>query len=362
MRSAMNRVAGLVAAALPVLVGPAAAQAARPLDKPELIRLLTNPMFAQSEVADVVRRSCLTFRPTQRDWDDLRSAGADGEVIASAAACEARRGAPPPPNPPPAPQPAPEAAPPPPPPPPAAGQPLLPVSVTPITPEVVTTAGVPSSVRVSRGSTPQRQVTIVLQGSAALGLQRDLAAVTDDSGMAVFRFPSVPRIGAHQFEIRTRSGGPFPSRPHVSLLIRPTGPARLRASPEYVAFGRTGDSAATIVAMVTDSLGNPAVGEVVDVVPAVTGSRATDSTGRATFKILPASFAQGGTLQMRVRGLAPVELEVATRAGLSGPATTFVPGTLGNGKVGTPLNESLMFVARTVDHEGAAGHTVRFRG
>src|SRR5437879_9727950 len=74
---------------------PLAAQSPPPLDKTELIRLLTNPLFAPDEVADVVRRSCLTFRPTERDWADLRSAGAGGEVIATAAACENRRAAPP---------------------------------------------------------------------------------------------------------------------------------------------------------------------------------------------------------------------------------------------------------------------------
>src|SRR5437016_13112652 len=70
---------------------PLAAQSPPPLDKTELIRLLTNPLFAQTEVADVVRRSCLTFRPTERDWADLRNAGAGGEVIATAAACDGRR-------------------------------------------------------------------------------------------------------------------------------------------------------------------------------------------------------------------------------------------------------------------------------
>src|SRR5213596_3319110 len=72
-------------------VAPLAAQSPPPLDKTELIRLLTNPLFAQIEIADVVRRSCLTFHPTERDWADLRSAGAGGEVIASAAACDNRR-------------------------------------------------------------------------------------------------------------------------------------------------------------------------------------------------------------------------------------------------------------------------------
>src|SRR2546425_264608 len=81
----------LVVFALASLATPLAAQSPPPLDKTELIRLLTNPLFAQTELADVVRRSCLTFRPTERDWADLRSAGASGEVIASAAACDSRR-------------------------------------------------------------------------------------------------------------------------------------------------------------------------------------------------------------------------------------------------------------------------------
>src|SRR5882762_8295354 len=82
---------GFAVLALASFVAPLAAQSPPPLDKTELIRLLTNPLFAQTEVADVVRRSCLTFHPTERDWADLRSAGAAGEVIASAAACDTRR-------------------------------------------------------------------------------------------------------------------------------------------------------------------------------------------------------------------------------------------------------------------------------
>src|SRR5712664_810812 len=76
----------LAVLALAAFVAPLAAQSPPPLDKTELIRLLTNPLFAQTEVADVVRRSCLKFHPTERDWADLRSVGAGGEVIATAAA------------------------------------------------------------------------------------------------------------------------------------------------------------------------------------------------------------------------------------------------------------------------------------
>src|SRR5438034_10933369 len=82
---------GLGVLVLTSFVAPLTAQAPPPLDKTELIRLLTNPLFAKAEVADVVRRSCLTFHPTERDWADLRNAGAGGEVIASAATCDNRR-------------------------------------------------------------------------------------------------------------------------------------------------------------------------------------------------------------------------------------------------------------------------------
>src|SRR5882724_6166353 len=82
---------GLGVFVLASFVAPLAAQSAPPLDKIELIRLLTNPLFAQTEVADVVRRSCLAFHPTERDWADLRSAGAAGEVSPSAAAGDRRR-------------------------------------------------------------------------------------------------------------------------------------------------------------------------------------------------------------------------------------------------------------------------------
>ena len=73
----MRTIASLALVVLAV-AQPLSGQSPPPLDKSELIRLLTNPLFAQTEVADVVRRSCLTFHPTERDWVDLRNAGASG--------------------------------------------------------------------------------------------------------------------------------------------------------------------------------------------------------------------------------------------------------------------------------------------
>jgi hypothetical protein len=138
-------------ALLAAIAAPGAAlqaQSPPPLDKIEIIRLLTNPLFAPSEVADVVRRSCIAFRPTERDWADFRNAGASGEVIASVAACTSRRAA------------APPAAP---------AAPTGPLAALAVTPEVIANIGAPSTARVlvHRGGFRHRRIAVTLRGSGA---------------------------------------------------------------------------------------------------------------------------------------------------------------------------------------------------
>ena len=338
---------GLGVLALASLVAPLAAQSPPPLDKTELIRLLTNPLFAQTELADVVRRSCLTFHPTERDWSDLRSAGAGGEVIASAAVCDTRRTTSSAVNS-------------------AASEKPLPQPITAVAQpaEIVLTAGNAPTVRVrlSRGRTPIRRTTLALRGTTALGLPRDASAVTDDSGIAVFRLPTVSRVGSHQFEIRTGAGATLPGQPAVMLSVKSARPNRLRVTPDYVAF-RSGDTTTTIVAAVTDSLGNPVSGEGVDMNGGIRAplTGVTDSAGRATFTLVANSVSRGGSVQVRVRGLAAVDLEISAPAGLSGVNTGFLPIASTYGPVGNALSDSLIFRARTVQGMPAVGRTVRFR-
>src|SRR5438045_5649503 len=207
----MRTIASLALVVLAV-AQPLSGQAPPPLDKTELIRLLTNPLFAQTEVADVVRRSCLTFHPTERDWADLRNAGANGEVIASAASCDTRRTS--------AVTAAANAA---------AAEAAQPITAVAQPSEVVTTAGTPASVRVrlSRGRTRLRRTTLALRGTTALGLPRDASATTDDSGIAVFRLPPVNKVGTHQFEIRSDRGSTFPGQPAVLYSVRSARPCRV---------------------------------------------------------------------------------------------------------------------------------------
>jgi len=317
------------------------AQAPRPLDKVEVIRLLTNPLFAQSEVAEVVRRSCVGFRPTERDWADLRNAGASGEVIATVAACTARR--------------VPTAAP--------AAAPAVLTAVA-VTSDIVTSAGSPSSARVfvHRGGVPQRRVPVTLRGSAAIGLQRDATASTDDSGMVIFPLPPVSRPSTYRFEVVGASGATFPGRPAVTFAVRAGDPGRLRVAPDYIAGVESG---ATIVATVTDSLGNPLSREPVELSSGVgvPVSIATDSAGRASFVLPSGSLPRGGALQLRVRKLAAVEVPVADVAGLSGALTGFLAPAVANrrGRVGSALEDPLAFRAWTVQGSAPVGHVVRFR-
>ncbi|MGH7521432.1 MAG: Ig-like domain-containing protein [Gemmatimonadales bacterium] len=340
MRARLVALAVLAAGTAPAL---AAAQtpAPRPLDKGEVIRLLTNPLFGQSEVADVVRRSCVGFSPTERDWADFRKAGASGEVIASVAACTSRRSAPPVAE--------------------ASSRPAA-LTAVPVTPEVVAVAGSPSSVRVfvHRGGVPQRRVPLTLRGTTSVGLQRDATAVTDDSGMAVFPLPPVGQAGTHRFEVLGRSGSTFPGRPGVSFVVRSGEPGRLRVTPDYIASTERG---VTIVATVTDSLGNPLGQEPVELSSGVGTpvSAATDSLGRASFALAPGALPRGGALQLRVRRLAAIEVPVADVAGLSGAATGFTAAGARRGRVGSALSEPLVFRARTVQGNAPTGRVVRFR-
>jgi hypothetical protein len=366
----------LVVLALLTTGTPVVAQAPKPLEKIELIRLLTNPLFAQSEVAEVVRRSCVGFRPTERDWSDLRNAGAGGEVIASVTACDNRRSAPRTTAAPrvtaasvtAAPSTTPVRAPAPPPPPPAAmaaapaAATVVPLTVLPVTTDVASAAGVPSSVRVlvHRDGVPQGHVLLTLKGTTALGLANDAAALTDDGGVAEFQLPAIKEAAVYRFEVLGNSGSSFPGRPMVTVTVRPAEPARLRVTPDFIA---TTERSATVVAAVTDSFGNPARDEQVELSSGVgePSSVPTDSLGRATFTVLPGALTRGGALRLRVRTLPAVEVAVAADvAGSSGATSGFMPTTR-RGRVGSPLGEPLTFRARTVQGSAVSGRVVRFR-
>ncbi len=58
-----------------------------PFRKVELVRLLGSRAMATPEIATLVRRNCVAFRPSERDRADLRAAGADDAVFAAIDQC-----------------------------------------------------------------------------------------------------------------------------------------------------------------------------------------------------------------------------------------------------------------------------------
>lgn len=80
-------VLGLVAALL--LQGNGTA----PLRKSDLVRLLSGAELSSGELAQLVRRNCLTFEPTARDRNDLRLMGADAAMLAAVDDCARRASA-----------------------------------------------------------------------------------------------------------------------------------------------------------------------------------------------------------------------------------------------------------------------------
>ena len=65
----------------------------KPLGKSDLIRQLTLGMLGKAEVTALVRRNCVTFRPTARDQADLRAVGADNAFFAAIDECLRARAA-----------------------------------------------------------------------------------------------------------------------------------------------------------------------------------------------------------------------------------------------------------------------------
>src|SRR5207237_8017726 len=106
--------------------GPAPAQGTQPLRKVELVRLLGSRAMSKAQVASLVRRNCVTFRPSERDRADLRAAGADDVVFSAIDQCLRARAASRPTAPPSAAAPAPA------PPPASAPRPILPAPAPPL--------------------------------------------------------------------------------------------------------------------------------------------------------------------------------------------------------------------------------------
>jgi hypothetical protein len=62
-------------------------QGGQPLRKADLVRLLATGSLTKPAIAALVRRNCVTFRPSARDRAELRTAGADDAVLGAIDQC-----------------------------------------------------------------------------------------------------------------------------------------------------------------------------------------------------------------------------------------------------------------------------------
>lgn len=68
-----------------------ALQGTTSLRKSDLVRLLSGAVMSPVELAQLVRRNCLTFEPTERDRNDFRLLGADASLLAAVDECARRK-------------------------------------------------------------------------------------------------------------------------------------------------------------------------------------------------------------------------------------------------------------------------------
>jgi hypothetical protein len=281
-------------------VRPAPAQGSEPLRKTELIRLLTGNTMTPAQIASLVQRNCLSFTPTARDRQNLIQLGADSTILARIEGCaraaRARAAAPRP-----APTPAAPVEPP---------APLAPPGLVavPLTTRIAVPAGGTASVGVAlkRGTTAVSGTRLVLRGSGRLsGADTDAEAVTDERGIALFRFPVGSRAGTVQLSAATVEGEGLSAPAEIELATfvpapppPPPAPIAPRPGPERTGFasgmgqrGRVGETAALpVVFEVRDSNGSALVGFPVTLTIVngrlVGALSATDSLGQVRAQVV----------------------------------------------------------------------------
>lgn len=331
---------------LGVLPSRGAAQGSQPLRKTDVIRLLSNPLISKSEVADLIRRNCLAFRPTARDSADLRDFGADAGVLASIGGCAA----------------APDRARTP-------AQPPLTAAL--LTERVNVPAGgaVAARVQVKRGDVPQAGIPLVLRGSGRIpgGPAKDVQATTAAGGVALFQF-SVGRVpGTYQLDLTTASGFAFPGTPPLVVAVVAPPPAAADVQPARIELRAGERGPVSLAVTVRDSAGNGVPGEQVSMqadrpdmgVPA--DSRGTDSLGRAVFVVERSAVRRGGSVTFRARGRTLATAEVVRADVVGAAGTGFVAGTGQRGIARTRLSEPLVFQVRSAAGGPLTGRVVTFR-
>jgi len=230
----MHRIVTLATLLMVLFLSPSAvrAQDAEPLQKSDIIRLLTGTTYSKAEVAGIIRQSCLSFAPTQRDRTDFRALGADDSVMTAIEGCG---GAPPP-----------------------VAAPALQFNMSQRIFDASAGDTLQIPVAVNRGSSGESGLRLQLVGSGALVDGSDARAVTDANGRGSFVFPVGNRAGT--FNLTLTGDVPVGGSRAVTLRIGSADPAQVATSPDPLALPDE-DTPGLLRVVVQDRFGN-AVGGV----------------------------------------------------------------------------------------------------
>ncbi len=304
----MHRIVTFATALVVLFLSPPTIQAqeAEPLQKSDLIRLLTGTTYTKAEVAGIIRQSCLSFAPTERDRTDFRALGADGSVMTAIDGCA---GAPPP-----------------------VAAPALQFSMSRRIFDVSAGDTVRIPVTVNRGSAGEGGLRLQLVGSGALVSGSDARAVTDASGQGSFVVPVGTRAGT--FNLTMAGDVTIGGSRAVTLRIGPAAPAQATGSPDPISLSGE-DTPVSLRVEVLDRFGNT-VGDVSVEVRAGSESGPALASGRTS---------ASGTLE--------VELVASLLGGEN--QLVFLSGglVLGSSGVARPGGAAVQFAAVSGDGQAA---------
>ena len=283
----------------------AGAQTSEPLRKSDLIRLLSGGALSHGEIADLIRRNCLSFTPTARDRTDLAALGADSLIMERMAGCARGR------SPGPVTTPVPVAA-------------TAPIAVVPLQSRVTVEAGAEAIVAFAlrRGAQPQGGARLVLRGGGG----PDPVATTDARGIASFRVRGAAAAVSRVLSVAAVDGAVLTGQTTVEFITLP--PARVAPPPVVAARPpHTARPAPTSTGWVAGTAQRGVVGRRA-AVPLIFEVR--DSTGAPIAGVPVALAVANGRLltapdRTDSAGAVRVELEFGPRA-----AATTVTATIGS--------------------------------
>lgn len=306
-----------------------------PLQKSDVVRLLTGSTYSKDEIAGIISRSCLTFVPTPRDIEDFEGLGADAAITEAIRVCALNPGS-------------------------------LDLAVARQSISGPSGGTATLDVVVTRSGRPRSGVSIELSGMQTIpgGADDAITAMTDAQGRASLSVPAGTTRGTYRLFLVASEGGDRASMP-VFLTTTAGAPTRAEVSPSplVVAEGALGDQRVTVTLL--DQFDSPVGGVEVTLRPARAGMRTGETTGTsnaggtARLGLAASELRDGDSLLVFVgdREIGGFAVTVQAPSDLN---TGFVAGLNQRGAAGSDLEELLVFEVKDAAGGPVEGQRVTF--